>query len=73
MAKSNQCEPQKEEHSGVSIVFGIFSGFAGFAALYTSVLNNPSNSIHQIYYVTEQIKYLLWAILFMCVALYWKK
>lgn len=64
---------ETKEYSGVSIAFGVLSGLAGFLALYTSVMFNPSNSIHQIYYMTEQIKYLLWAILFMTGALYWKK
>ena len=62
----------KEQKSGVSIVFGVLSGFAVLTTLYTSVMQSPTNAINQIYFVTEQIKYLLWAILFMCGALYWR-
>lgn len=63
---------QKQEKSGVSIAFGVASSIAAIVAIGTGINATPENSIHQIYYMTEQIKYVLWSILFMTGALYWR-
>ncbi|MDP3698641.1 MAG: hypothetical protein Q8R47_03570 [Nanoarchaeota archaeon] len=62
----------QKEKSGISIAVGIMSGIAAGVALFTGVGANPETSIHQIYFVTAQIKYILWSILFMTGALYWR-
>ncbi len=68
----NEKQHGQNEKSGVSIAFGVMAGIAAFVAIYTGTVYSTESAVQQIYVVAAQIKYVLWAILFMTGALYWK-
>ena len=66
--KSENWKEEKVPQSGTKAVLEILAVLSFVIAVYQGITANPETSIHQIYFVIVQIKYILYSIMFLVAA-----